>query len=108
MCVVPFVNTKESAISFSEAVKQWNGKQFENRPKGSTQLASTIKAGKGGAVYITSAIPPLGPFKWNATNNSFDRINNANLDFGAEIAVEADGRLWVLTPADNTIKRARD
>ena len=95
-------------IDANEVVKQWDGQQFDNRPKGRTQLASTVKAGKGGAVYITSAILPLQPLKWNATNNSFDSVNNANLDFGAEIAVEANGRLWVLTPADNTIKRERN
>lgn len=89
----------------ADEVQQWNGSKFENRPVGKTQLAKSVKVGNGGTVYIVEAGVP---YKWNSTNNSFDKINNIQLTTGGEIAVEADGRLWLLSEMDNTVKRAKD
>jgi hypothetical protein len=86
-------------------VQQWNGSAFENRPVGKTQLAESVKASSGGAVYIVEAGIP---YKWNGTNNSFDKINNIQLTADGEAAIEADGRLWLVSETDNTVKRAKD
>ena len=89
----------------ADQVQQWTGSRFENRPMGQIQLAKSVKVGNGGTVYIVEAGVP---YKWNATNNSFDKINNIQLTMDGEIAVEADGRLWLLSETDNTLKRAKD
>lgn len=96
------------AINSSNQVLQWDGKQFANRPVGKTQSAATVKVGYGGTVYITDLNVPFAPLKWNATNNSFDQVNNSLLSNGGEVAVEDDGRLWLMTETDNTIKRVVD
>lgn len=92
-------------IDTANQVRQWTGSKFEARPKGKIQTADFIKASNGGDIYI---IDNKIPYKWNGLNNSFDKINNLSIEIDEDIAIEADGRVWVTSETDTTVKRARD
>ncbi|GAB6051472.1 hypothetical protein JCM17960_02920 [Magnetospira thiophila] len=84
-------------------VRQWVGTKFEKRPS-SGQKARRIAVGKtDGTVYITDFSNIL--YKWNSTNNSFDKVNNVTAYY---IAIDENGRPWINTDNTPTIKRAKD
>ncbi|MFH1805483.1 MAG: hypothetical protein ABID63_11415 [Pseudomonadota bacterium] len=91
-------------VDDSKDVKQWTGSKFEKRPA-SGQKASAIAVGKkDGTVYIKD--PDDGLMKWNATNRSFDKVNNVT---ASSIAVDGDGRPWISIVNPLTeIRRGRD
>lgn len=89
-------------VSGDTYVYQWTGTKFAKRPfKG--QRASSIDVGMDGTVYIKDTNSKL--HKWNAANGSFDVVNNITV---SDIAVDDDGRPWVVIDSTPTIKRARD
>ncbi len=84
-------------------VYQWTGSKFEKRPS-SGQKAGKIAISKTtGTVYISGLDNKV--YKWNGTNNSFDKLNNVSGDY---IAVDDEGRPWVNTDSTPTIKKAKD
>ena len=91
----------------SNIVQQFTGTRFENRPKGQSISIKDIGAGTDGSIYVTvfeNSVYILK--KWNATNGSFDKVNNVNAD---QVDVLSDGRPWITdTSADTDVKRAKD
>lgn len=86
-------------------VQQYTGSKFENRPLGQSVAANDIGAGEDGTVYIAAQSDNLLK-KWNPTNKSFDKVNNASADI---VDVAADGRPWISYTSDSTdIKRGKD
>lgn len=91
----------------SDIVQQFTGTRFENRPKGQSININDIGAGTDGSIYVT--VFENSEYilkKWNATNGSFDKVNNVNAD---QVDVLSDGRPWITdTSSDTDIKRAKD
>jgi len=86
-------------------VQQFTGSKFENRPLGQTVKANDIGAGEDGTVYIGAQSDNLLK-KWNASNKSFDKVNNAKADI---VDVDQDGRPWIAYTSSNTdIKRGKE
>lgn len=83
-------------------VKQWTGTAFENRPAGGIRYASHVAVGGNGSVYI---IDSSTLYKWNGTNQSFDKVNNLTAE---TVDLEKDGRPWITAGTTPTIKRARE
>jgi streptogramin lyase len=73
-------------------VKEFDGTKFV-KPGGITKIARAISIGAGGTVYIIDGTaPPFKLNKWNATNKSFDKVDET----ASHVAVEPDGRPWFL------------
>ncbi|MDF1751074.1 MAG: hypothetical protein P1V34_19605, partial [Alphaproteobacteria bacterium] len=89
----------------NNAVQQFTGSKFENRPQGQTVIANDIGAGDDGTVYIATQSEEFLK-KWNAANGSFDKINNVTAKI---VDVAEDGRPWIITSDFNaSIKRGKD
>jgi len=91
-------------------VQQWTGSKFEDRPKGTPQSATRIRAGADGTVYVLNSNTLL---RWNATNEKFDEVNPTNVSVTiGETGVASDGRPWIADTSVNTgsddIFQARD
>ncbi len=88
-------------------IQQYTGSKFENRPLGQSLSANDLGAGADGTVY--AAISNGSTYdlkKWNATNKSFDKINNATADM---LDVDPNGRPWyAYTSSSNDVKRGKD
>ena len=83
-------------------VRQWTGSEFEKRPR-QGQKAVSIRVSRNGEVFIRSVDNDI--YRWNATNKSFDLINNSRAE---NFDVEEDGRLWLSVDNTPIVKRARD
>ncbi|MEK9843621.1 tectonin domain-containing protein [Thalassospira sp.] len=88
-------------------VQQFTGTRFENRPLGQSTKIEDIGAGSDGSIYVTVLDGNAYVLKkWNATNSSFDKVNNINAD---KVDVLSDGRPWITDTNSNTdAKRAKD
>lgn len=88
-------------------VQQYTGSKFENRPLGQSVSAENIGASSNGSVYIAQWTGVAYQLKkWNATNKSFDAVNNAEADM---VDVDPDGRPWfAYTSMNNDLNRAKD
>jgi len=88
-------------------VQQYTGSKFENRPLGQSVEANAIAASTDGTVYISHwAGSDYQLQKWNATNKSFDTVNNVEAD---KVAVDSAGRPWIAYTSMNTdVKRGKD
>ncbi|WP_316979438.1 tectonin domain-containing protein [Shumkonia mesophila] len=88
-------------------VQQYTGTKFENRPLGQSIEGSAIAAGTDGTIYITHWNgSKMQLRKWNATNKSFDTVNNEEAD---KVGVDSSGRPWIAyTSMNNDVKRAKD
>lgn len=76
----------------TELVTEYDGTKFV-KPYGITKTVKDIAIGVGGSLFVVDkAGSQLN--RWNATNKSFDKVNNSNLS--THVAVESDGRLWLL------------
>lgn len=85
----------------TQLVKEYNGSKFV-KPGGKTQTAIDIAIGAGGTVFIVDASNKIK--RWNATNNSFDNVNET----ATHVGVEPDARPWFLnTGATGNAFRAR-
>ena len=88
-------------------IQQYTGAKFENRPLGQSIEGTDIGSSSEGSVYVSvwnGSAPVLK--KWNATNKSFDTVNNAHADI---LDVDPDGRPWIAyTSSSNDVKRSKD
>lgn len=90
-------------IDSDSVVRQWTGSAFENRPRNIRQKASDISAGANGTLFIVDDGNQLR--KWNTGNQSFDRVEGIA---ATDVAVEGDGRPWILnTSTSMNVYRAR-
>ena len=92
----------------SAEVQQWTGSKFENRPKGTAQFASSIRASADGTIYVVNNNKIL---RWNATNSSFDEVNATNVTATFDqVGVTNQGRPWAANTSagGEDIFRARD
>jgi len=91
----------------SNIVQQYTGTRFENRPLGQSVTGTDIGAGSDGSVYISMWTGSAAALKkWNATNKSFDTVNNVEADV---VDVDSDGRPWIAyTSSNNDVKRGKD
>ncbi|WP_417827150.1 tectonin domain-containing protein [Thalassospira povalilytica] len=87
-------------IDFDGEVRQWDGRDFVKRPL-TGQRARAISVGADGSIYIRINDDLA---KWNSANQSFDKINNIEVDY---LAVDQTGRPWISEGVDPVIKRAR-
>lgn len=87
----------------TDLVKEYDGSNFV-KPGGKTKTAVDIGIGAGGTVYIIDKdTDKLN--KWNATNQSFDKVDKT----ADHVSVESDGRPWYLnTGATGNAFRADD
>lgn len=86
-------------------VQQYTGTKFENRPLGQSVDAADIGAGADGTVYI-ALTTGAAMKKWNATNKSFDTVNNTSIDM---VDIAPDGRPWAAyTSSNNDVKVGKD
>ncbi len=88
-------------------VQQYTGTRFENRPLGQSVTVEDIGAGTDGSVYVTVFENSAYALKkWNATNGSFDKVNNVTANM---VDVLSDGRPWIANTSSGTdVKRAKD
>ncbi len=88
-------------------VQQYTGTRFENRPLGQSVTVEDIGAGTDGSVYVTVFENSAYALKkWNATNGSFDKVNNVTANL---VDVLSDGRPWITNTSSGTdVKRAKD
>ena len=91
----------------SNIVQQFTGTRFENRPLGQSISINDLGAGTDGSIYITLYENNAYVLKkWNATNGSFDKVNNVTAD---KVDVLSDGRPWIANTSSGTdVKRAKD
>ena len=91
----------------SNIVQQFTGTRFENRPLGQGIRIEDIGAGTDGSVYVTLSENNASVLKkWNATNGSFDKVNNVNAN---KLDVLSDGRPWIANTSSGTdVRRAKD
>lgn len=88
-------------------VQQFTGTRFENRPLGQSVTVDDIGAGTDGSIYVTLYENNAYVLKkWNATNGSFDKVNNVTAN---RVDVLSDGRPWITNTSSGTdVKRAKD
>jgi hypothetical protein len=92
------------AVTSDQRLWRYDGKQMVAVPGGiKPQIsdAARVTVGPTGAVYYADAATRL--YKWNNTNQSFDRVNRIEV---YEVAVDADGRPWIIS-SPFTLFRAR-
>lgn len=91
----------------NDVVQQYTGTKFENRPLGQSVTAESLAAGTDGSVYIALQSGGQSQLKkWNATNKSFDRVNNVQAD---RVGIDSTGRPWIAHTSSSTdVKRAKD
>ena len=85
-------------------LRRWNGSTFE-KPTNSTLKSEAISISKvNGTLYAIEFNTGL-LYKWNASNKSFDKVNNV---FLSNLSVDGSGRPWICRDTTPVIERARD
>jgi hypothetical protein len=91
-------------ITSDNKLWRYDGKQFvavAGFSKLQIDNAKRIAIGPTGAVYLVTTSAQL--YKWNNTNQSFDRVNRNEV---SKVAVDADGRPWIIS-SGNMVFRAQ-
>lgn len=84
--------------------RRWNGSSFE-KPSNVTFDSADIAVSKVDGTVYARENGTLALYKWNATNESFDKVSNTT---PSALGVDGDGRPWICRDSTPVIKRAKD
>jgi len=84
--------------------RRWNGSAFE-KPANVSFSASDIAVSKVDGTVYANENGTAALYKWNASNESFDKVNNTTF---SKLGVDGDGRPWICRDTTPVIERGRD